>query len=254
LILAIDIGNTLTHLGLYESNKIVFNQHFPSQTAVPKFVLQKLHRKIKNEKFSAGVASVVTGESKKWKKIVKEHFGIYPLEIGKDIFLPIKLQVIRAESLGADRICNAVAAYEYFQEKENIIAVDFGTATTYDVVLNTGEYTGGIIQPGIEIAAKSLNAYTSKLPALKPRNFTFPHRVVGNNTINAIRSGVIYSALASFEGLIGKIEKEYRKKFKVVLTGGFSELIHSETAIKTVIRKNLVLDGINFIVKYNEGY
>jgi type III pantothenate kinase len=252
LILAIDIGNSFTHLGLYESDKIVFNLNFPTQQALPKPVLKKLSRSINNKNFSAGIASVVTGESKKWKKLIKEHFGVHPIEISKDISLPIKLKIKRPVRLGADRICNSAAAYEYFKRKENVIAVDFGTATTYDVVLSSAEYIGGIISPGIETMAKSLNEHTSKLPSLKRKDLTFPLKVVGNNTIDAIRSGVVYSALDSFEGMIKKIENEYKKKFMVVLTGGFSALIHNKTALKTVIRKNLVLDGISLIVQYNE--
>jgi type III pantothenate kinase len=254
LILAIDIGNSIVHMALYESDNIVFIRKFPSNADMPLMFLKRLSNKIKQDKISAGIASVITGEAENWKNNVFKYVGIQPLLINSDLKLPVKLKIIRPESLGTDRICNAVAAYELFKRKENVIAVDFGTATTYDVVLSNGDYRGGIISPGIETSARALNYYTSKLPLLKSRDFTFPRKVVGNNTTDAIRSGVFYSALASFEGIIWKIEKEYKKKFKVVLTGGFSALIHSETALKTVIRKNLVLDGINLIVKYNEGY
>ena len=135
-----------------------------------------------------------------------------------------------------------------------MIAVDLGTAITYDVVLNQGEYIGGVISPGIETSAKALKIFTSKLPMLKSNDFIFSRKIVGKNTIEAIKSGVVYSALVSFEGIIKGIERELKRKFKVILTGGFARLIHKETSIKTVVKPNLVLDGINYIMNFNDGY
>jgi type III pantothenate kinase len=155
--------------------------------------------------------------------------------------------------LGADRICNAAAAYEFFRRKENVIAADFGTAVTHDVVLKNGDYIGGIISPGVETMAKSLHEYTSKLPILKKGEMYVPRNIIGRNTVEALRSGTAFASVASFEGIVSKIEKDLKRKFKVILTGGFARQIHSKTSVKTVIRENLVLEGINCILKYNNG-
>ncbi len=143
--------------------------------------------------------------------------------------------------------------YEFFRKKENVIAADFGTAVTYDVVLKNGDYIGGIISPGVETMAKSLHGFTSKLPMLKRNEMYVPRNIIGKNTIEALRSGTAFAAIASFEGIVAKIEKELKRKFKVIITGGFARKIHSKTAVKTVIRENLVLEGINCILKYNNG-
>jgi type III pantothenate kinase len=254
LILAIDIGNSFIHTALFDSGRIIFLKKFPSDSGYPLLLFRKLSSMIKKNNLTVGIASVVSEADKKWEEEIKKHLNTAPLFINSKIILPISLRISRPDKLGADRICNAAGAYKYYEQSQNVIAVDFGTATTYDVILNHGEYIGGIISPGIETSAKALNAFTSKLPMLKSSDFTFPRKIVGKNTIEAIKSGVVYSALASLEGIIGGIEKELKRKFKVILTGGFAGLIHGETSIKTVIQPNLVLDGINFIMKFNDGY
>ena len=254
MILAIDIGNSFTHTAIYDSNKIVFLKKFPTGSDFQLSLFNQLSRKVKKNDLSIGIASVVPQANKKWEIAIKKNLGAEPLFINGNIVLPISLRVSKLYSLGADRICIASAAYKYCKQSQNVIAVDFGTATTYDVVLKQGEYIGGIISPGIATSAKALNTFTAKLPMLKSSDFTFSRKIVGKNTTEAIKSGVIYSALASFEGIIKGIEKEMKRKFKVILTGGFAGLIHGGTSIKTVIKPNLVLDGINYIMKFNNGY
>jgi type III pantothenate kinase len=254
LILAIDIGNSFIHAALYDSGRIVFLKKFPTALRYPSPLFKQLLSKIKKKNLSAGIASVVPGVNRFWENSIRKYLNIKPAFINSKMILPISLKVSNPGKLGADRICNAAAAYQYFKQKQNVIAVDFGTAITYDVVLKQGDFIGGVISPGIETSAKALNTYTSKLPMLRSNDFTFSRNIVGKNTIEAIKSGVVYSALASFEGIIKGIEKELKRKFKVLLTGGFAGLIHGETTIKTVVQPNLVLDGINYIMKVNDGY
>jgi len=253
LILAIDIGNSFIHTALYVSDRIIFLKKFPADSGFPLSSIKQLIRKIENNNISVGIASVVPELNIKWEKIINQHLGAAPVFISGKITLPISLKVSKPNTLGADRICSAAAAYLYYKQKQNVLSVDFGTATTYDVVLKSGDYLGGIISPGIETSAKALNTFTSKLPMLKSSDFTFSRSIIGKNTIEAIKSGVVFSALASFEGIVRGIEKELKRKFKVILAGGFAGLIHGETSIKTVIQPNLVLDGINYIMKLNNG-
>lgn len=253
MILAIDIGNSITHLAVYERNKIVYLRKFPSLSRLKKRILITALKKFKKNISHAGIASVVPELDKPWAGLINNIFSLKPLFINHKVNLPIFLKIKSRNNLGADRICNAIAGYKYFRMKENVIAVDFGTAITYDIVLKNGNYPGGIISPGIETMAKSLHSFTSKLPMLKSSDMVMPKRVIGKNTIEAIRSGTLYSVLASFEGIVEKIERELKRKFKIVLTGGFAGHIHSSTKFKTVIRENLVLDGINHILRYNYG-
>ena len=123
--------------------------------------------KFKNKINRVGISSVVTGVNKLWTGFIKNNFSLTPLFINYKVDLPLYLKIKSPQTLGADRICNVVAGYEYFGKKENVIAVDFGTAITYDIVLRNGNYMGGIISPGIETMAKSLHHFTSKLPMLK---------------------------------------------------------------------------------------
>jgi len=254
LILAIDIGNSFIHAALYNYGKIILNRKFPAASGYPSSLFRQVLNKIKNDKLTVGISSVVPELNNGWKKLIKKQLDTSPLFISGKVVLPVSLRVSKPEKLGADRICNAAAAYQYFKRRQNVIAVDFGTATTYDVVLNQGDYVGGVISPGIETSAKALKEFTSKLPMLRSSDFSFSGKIVGKNTIDAIKSGVVFSSVASFEGIIKRIEKELKRKFKVILTGGFAGLIHGETSIKTLIRPNLVLDGINYIMILNNGY
>ncbi len=252
MILAIDIGNTITHLAVYDGNKMVHKRKVRSLSLLNEKMVQAAAGKFAGRVSQAGISSVVTKANSVWGRLIARHFSVEPLFVSCKVRLPISLNIKSPEKLGADRICNAVAGYVYFKGKENVIAVDFGTAITYDVVLKSGTYLGGIISPGIETMAKSLNYYTSRLPRMKSADLAMPKKVIGKSTVEAIRSGTVYSAIASFEGITGKIQKELGRKFKIILTGGFGALIHSSCEIKTVLRENLVLEGIRYILGYNE--
>lgn len=253
MILAIDIGNTMTHTAVFAGNKIAAFKKFPTASKSLKKFISSFAEIYKKNIVQVGIASVVPEVDSLWKIIAKEYFSVKPIFINHKVSLPVKLRLKYPVKAGADRICNAAAAYEFFRRKENVIAADFGTAVTYDIVLKNGDYIGGIISPGAETMAKSLHVFTSKLPMLRKSEMYVPRNIIGRNTVEALRSGTAYASIASFEGIIEKIEKELMRKFKVIITGGFAKQIHSNTSIKTVIRKNLVLEGINCILKYNHG-
>jgi type III pantothenate kinase len=132
-----------------------------------------------------------------------------------------------------------------------VIVIDLGTATTYDVILKNGNFIGGIIAPGIETSAKALHANTGKLPLVGLKQLRFPRKVVGRNTLEAIQSGLMYSASISVDGMIRQIEKDYNSKFKIVLTGGLSKVVYHRISFKAKLEKNMVMKGLNEIIKYN---
>jgi len=253
MILAVDIGNTMTHAAVFQGNKIITLKKFPTASKFIKKFTSSFGAKYKKNIAQVGIASVVTKEYSQWKDLVEELFSVKPIFINHNLLLPVNLRLKNPVKIGADRICNAVAAYEFFRKKENVIAADFGTAVTYDIVLKNGDYIGGIISPGVETMAKSLYRFTSKLPMLKRNEMYIPRNIIGKNTVEALRAGTAFASVASFEGIVAKIEKDLKRKFKVILSGGFARQIHAKTAVKTVIRENLVLEGINCILKYNNA-
>lgn len=249
--LLIDIGNTFTHIGIAGETHIANDFKFPTHSKiVASQVLKKLggyKRKIKN----AAITSVVPQKTAHWKEFVSKYLNVRPLILSAKVPLPLKINVKRLDSVGGDRICGAVGGYFFFKGKSNVIVVDLGTATTYNVILKNGEFEGGVISPGIETSAKALHLYTGRLPLLKARQFIFPRRVVGRSTVEAIQSGLMYAASFSIDGMIKEIEKEYRCEFKVILTGGNAARLNKRIEHNAKSEKFLVFLGLNRILQYN---
>ena len=112
---------------------------------------------------------------------------------------------------GSDRICLAVSGYEYYKKK-NVIVIGLGTANTFDVILKNGDFIGGLISPGLAISAKALFDLTEKLPLIENENFKIPKGIIGKNTEDAVKAGLMYSAFYAVEGIAGHIEKKYKRK------------------------------------------
>jgi len=248
--LAIDIGNTLTKFGLFKGRNLIKQYKIPTAKIVNTL---QLFKKI-SQSFTItqiGISSVVPEIDFFMKNPCKVYFKINPVFISAKNKLPVKIKTEKPLNTGADRICNAVAGYEYYKHKENVIISAFGTAVTYDVILKNGDFIGGLIAPGAAISAKALHAYAGKLPLIIYKNLNFPKNIVANNTVDSMKSGIVYSALYSVEGIIKQIEKIYKRKFKVIITGGDSGLFRNRLSIKAEFIDDLVLKGINEILEYN---
>lgn len=254
MILAIDIGNSFTHAGIYDEFKLKKKIIFPTLSVAEKHELPKKIINLSQKPIKKiGISSVVPQVNFYWKNLIKKYFNINSLFITNKIKLPIKIKLNKGKTVGSDRICNAVAGYEYFNRKQNVIIIDLGTATTYDIVLKTGEFAGGIIAPGIKTAADSLHDKTAKLPLIPKNKLIFPQSASGKDTIEAMQSGIMYAALDSMEGMISRLEKIYGVRFRIILTGGFAPLINVKTSHKSVIREDLVMDGINYIIRFSDA-
>jgi len=200
-----------------------------------------------------GVSTVVIGLNDFLNKMLRQIFGKSALYISEQIKLPIRFRTRYRGKPGADRISSAVAAYEYFKRKENVIVVDFGTATTYNVVLKNGDFIGGAIAPGIYTSALALSSNTSMLPVIPYRLLNFPGSPVCLSTLQAMQSAIMFSALDSMEGMVRRIEKKLGRQFKIILTGNFAKKIKDKTELKVLFQENLVIDGINRILRFHYG-
>lgn len=249
--LAVDIGNSYTHLGVFSKklNRII---SISTEDTSIKDIDSAFFRFIHDLKIErSAISSVVPEKEKLWNEYIMDSLQINPLIINNKSKLPIKIKVKNSETVGADRICNAVSGYQYFNRKSNVVIIDMGTAVTIDVVMKNGDFRGGIIMPGVWTSAKSLFINTGKLPLISEKELSFPHRITGDNTKDAIKSGLMNSVLFALEGYIKAIRKEFNAEFKVIVSGGISQVFHKKFSFKPVYIKNTVLDGLNVIMNNN---
>ena len=174
-----------------------------------------------------------------------KYFGIVQIKVREGIKTGIRVATPNPQQIGADRIVDAVAAYELYGGP--VLVIDFGTATTYDLVDATGSFIGGITAPGIRISAQALWQDAAKLPEIEIKK---PENVLGKETISSMQSGLVYGQIGQTEYLIRKVQEETGlEKMKVVVTGGLGRIIAGETSLVDVYDPDLTLKGINLIYK-----
>jgi type III pantothenate kinase len=258
-ILGFNIGNTNTKMGIFGLNEIIpaYTHTYPTDKKTNSNELIVILRNfldsysgiIKDKVVIAGIAfsSVVTEVNKAYHVMSSESYNIEPLEIRHDIKLGIKLLYENPNELGADRISNAVAAHcEY---KKDSIVIDLGTAYTFNVIKENGNFDGGLIGPGIGLAIDSLAGKTSKLMRI---DFGKPEKLVATNTGDAIKSGIFYGYVSLINGIIAEIKKTYNKNFLIILTGGFSQEISKYLNKKHILDPILTLKGIKYLYDLNK--
>jgi type III pantothenate kinase len=236
-LLAIDIGNSNIVVGLFRGKQLRWVKRFETAKGLVRF--RKMALKSVD---GIIVASVVPSLNAPLKKILKRRFKKAPIFIPSKTKLPIRLRVREPRQVGADRMANVVAAWVQF--KKDCLVIDFGTATTFDVVSKGGDYLGGPIVPGVRMINEALHEKTAKLPLFR---IARPKKVIGKTTRDCIQGGVFYGYLSLVEGLIKKIQKEYGKKLFVVATGGLAPLFVK--GMRSVHRRDpcLTLRGLQHI-------
>ncbi len=247
-----DIGNTNTKICLIETKNFKVKKmiYFNSINILLKnFLKKKLKTIIKNKSMCevALFSSVVPKYYSILKKIIKKNYKIKLKEIKeKNIKKIVKINIKNKNQVGSDRIANAVGVYKKY--KSNCIILDFGTATTFDVVTKNGSYNGGIIAPGVNLSMESLVKVADQIP-----NFLLKKqkKIVGKNTVEALRSGFYWGYLGLINNIIFKIEKETKKKYKIIFTGGHANLFKKSIIRPFTIDKNITIKGIVEIFKEN---
>ena len=248
-LLAVDAGNTHTTLGLFDSDTLL--GHWRIATRVPRtgdelwvMLLQFLRNGGIEETSLAAVSisSVVPELTYAYTRMAVDRLRVSPLVISAENVNMLRIDYNPPSSVGADRLCGAVAAYVKYGGP--IVIVDVGTATVFDVISRDATYLGGIIAPGIQTAIESLHGKAALLPRVE---VVFPPSVIGRNTETAIQSGVLLGSSIIIEGMIERIEQEMKEKVKVVATGGLAEVVKSKCRRLETIEPHLVLEGIRLI-------
>ncbi|MBO5468759.1 MAG: type III pantothenate kinase [Lachnospiraceae bacterium] len=255
MLLAIDIGNTNITIGLFDGEEI--EGTFRMTTKMPRtsdeygiFFYNILHsRGLHREQIDAAIiASVVPDVNHHIINGLIKYFNVNPIVVGPGIKTGIKIALPNPREVGADRIVDAVAAYELYGGP--VLVIDYGTATTHDLVLEDASLVGGVTSPGIRIAAHALWQDAAKLPKIEIKR---PDTILGRDTISSMQSGLVYGHIGQTEYIIRKIKQEAGlDKMTVVATGGLGKIIYDETDSIEYYDPNLTLKGLNILYHKQE--
>ncbi len=249
MLLVIDVGNTNTSLGVYSGERLV--AHWRLTTARERtvdeygvharnlFALAGIDFK---EIRGAAIASVVPPLNFTLKRMAESYFGLTPLFIDHAANTGLEILYQPPADVGADRIVDAVAAIHKYGAP--CVVVDFGTATTFDVINQQGQYVGGVITPGINISSEALFARASRLPRVEIKR---PASVIGATTVSSMQSGLFYGYVGLVDGILRRILDELDAPARVVATGGLAPLIASGSALIETVDDTLMLEGLRLI-------
>ena len=240
-----DIGNTETKICVYSTQKKIIKKIILKSNSINSQYLKKnLSYIFKKKSLIKKVifSSVVPKLFKLIKFFLLKNFKLKAFEIKElNINKLIKISVNKKQ-IGSDRLCNAIGINDY---KNNYIIIDFGTATTFDVIIKNN-YLGGIIAPGVLLSLNTLVSKASLIPSLKLKKVK---NVLGKNTVSAVRSGFYWGYIGLVENIIDKISKHTKKKYKLILTGGYSHLFIKSIKQKARVDKDITMKGLLKITK-----
>jgi len=249
MLLAVDVGNTHTVLGIYDGDQLVADWRIaslPQRTADEQWLtlrsfcadagisLDHVH--------DVGISSVVPDLTDIFETMARKYLKVHPLTVGATVDLGIRVLYSDPSQVGADRLCNAVAGYHKYGGP--LIIIDFGTATTFDVIAGNGDYLGGAITLGLESTAAELHRRAAKLPKIE---LHFPDTIIGRDTVSSMQAGVMFGTVDAVEGSVRRITRELGSSARVIATGGLAGVVAQYTKVIEACEPSLVLDGIKLI-------
>jgi type III pantothenate kinase len=256
MLLVIDVGNTNTVLGLYDGDQLIHDwrirteiDHTIDEYGMLIFNLYQSSR-MKTEKIKAVSAIIISCVVPPMLNILEplcvKYFNVKPLIVGPGIKTGMPIFYDNPKEVGADRIVNAVAAYNKY--KQAAIIIDFGTATTFDYVSPKGEYMGGCIAPGIMISIEALFERAAKLPRVE---ISKPKSVITKDTVSAMQAGIIFGYAGLIDGIVERMKAEIKTNTMVIATGGLARVVAAETKCIDKIEDMLTLEGLRIIYSLN---
>jgi type III pantothenate kinase len=254
VLLAIDVGNTQTHIGMFRGDDLVEHWRFATsrtttndELAIRVAALLRLRGLTLDEVDGAIVASVVPQQDSEWTALNNRYFhGRLVMVGGEGVKLGMPIRTDNPREVGADRLMNAVAAFE--QVGGACIVVDFGTSINYDVVSQDGEYLGGAIAPGVQI---SMDALTQRAARLVKVEIEAPASAIGRSTQAAIRSGIVYGFAGQVDGIVGRLREELGVEARTIATGGLAEAIAPFCDEIDEVDDLLTLNGLRIVWERN---
>ena len=254
MLLAIDVGNTNITFGGYEGEqmKCTFRMTTKQQRTSDEYGISisemlKLSGYTRESVSGVIIASVVPGIMHSLTSAIEKYYNTKPMIVGPGLKTGIKIVTENPKELGADRVVDAVSAYE--KHGGPVLVLDFGTATTYDLVNEKGEFCAGITAPGIRISANALTEGTAKLPEIEIKK---PESILAQNTVQSMQAGLVYGQIGQTKYIINRVKKEKGyDNLHVVATGGLGSMIAKEVEEISVYDRNLTLDGLRIIYEKN---
>lgn len=255
MILVVDAGNTNITLGVFEGKKLRGTYRMTTKVSRTSdeygiFITELLEKNGLEPRQIEDViiSSVVPNIMHSFTSGIKKYFHVQPIIVGAGIKTGINIAVANPKSMGADRIVDAVAAYELYGGP--VIVIDFGTATTHDVITADGSLTASVISPGIRISANALWKDTAMLPEIEIKR---PETILAKNTVASMQAGLFFGYVGQTEYIVKKLKAETAmENIKVVATGGLGKIISDETDVIDIYDSNLTLKGLRIIYEYNK--
>jgi type III pantothenate kinase len=253
MLLAIDVGNTNLTLGLYEGDKLDAHwrlatdyERMPDEYGLQFLGLLEHVRRSEADLTGICLASVVPQLTQRIAQACREYLKQDPLIVDTGVKTGIHIRYEDPRAVGADRVADAVATLRLYGGPACI--VDFGTATTFNALTKEGDYLGGAITAGINLAADALFTHTAKLQRIDLQR---PPSVIGRNTVHAMQSGLLFGYVSMAEGMVARFRLELGNDMKVIATGGLAEVVAQETKVIDVLAPWLTLEGLRIIWELN---
>lgn len=249
MLVVVDIGNTNITMGLYNNDDLIGNYRLTTklQRTSDEYgfmilsFLAAYDTKVEDIQ-DVIISSVVPKVMYSFTNSIKKYFHKEPIIVGPGIKTGISIKIDNPKALGADRLVDAAGAYYIHQCA--CLVIDFGTATTFDVVNEKGEFLGGATAPGLGISIEALSSQAAKLPEIEIKK---PRSILAKNTVDSMQAGIVYGYIGLTEKIITEIKKQYGQKLKVISTGGLGRMIYNETNLIDTFDSDLTFKGLKII-------